>query len=151
MENIWTRSSGTWTDNELKENGITWIEAPQGGLIDASMLNSAPTPINPDDAVAATWDKNRKVATIELKDGTRVTYTAEECVAKIGKWDPELNKKLEVDARPGHPSNFAAMYNYAKFSILPGDAATNGDGANEVSADPHEGMVQGYDGKWRWL
>lgn len=26
----------------------------------------------------------------------------------------------------------------------------NGDAANEAS-DPHEGMVQGYDGQWRWL
>lgn len=145
------------TRTMLSESLVTWREHPGGGAIDATMLNSAPTPINPDNAVAGTWNQDHSEATIELKDGSCVYYTNRAYCARMGdQWDPALNKKLQVNTRPEHPSNFAAMYNYVKFDILPGERSQvcvapapseNGD----VGADPHEGMVQGYDGEWRWL
>lgn len=112
-------------------------------------------PINPDDAVAAAWDHDRKIATIELRDGSRVTYTSEaahEVWLKSLYERDTVNERLQLHPDMEHPANFVAMYNYTKFGTLPGETTVseNGDNANEVS-DPHAGMVQGYDGEWRWL
>jgi hypothetical protein len=90
-------------------------------------------PLDPAKAVAAHWDNDKAIATVIMEDGSKYRYTRETVLAMIPQQSFDEHR---------YPENFVHMYNYVAFGVLPDDKSTDKN---------HEGMVQGYDGTWRWL
>lgn len=101
-------------------------------------------PLDPTAVRTAGWDKDRAICTIEMQDGAKYQYTAEaahNAIADAGGWG-ETFEAIWGKHRGEHPSRFVHMYNFILSGVIPDI---------EQLDDPHEGMVRGYDGEWRWI